>query len=608
MRKIFGIILLILMMTWRAYAGDISVTAEVDRNQVQLGEALNLTIRVNGTQNMATPQLPAIDGFDMQGVNSSQNFSFVNGKTDSSIAFNYSLLAKKTGTLQIPAFTLDLNGKQYATTAIPVTVQNAPVVNNTATAAASTASAQPQAAMKLEDRIFVRPEIPNGEHFLNEAIPLKITLYVNDLPVRDIQKPQIEAPGFKLGDFAPTRQSQEVINGLRFDTVEFNTVVYPTRAGTLTLGPMQIAFQILTRRQANRPPGFDNSFFSDDFFNQFFNGYDSHPANAAIKPVQLNIAALPDKAPAGFKGAVGKYEFKAQVSPAAVKVGDPITLKMQVSGDGDVTAVELPVPQESVDFKVYEPQIKFENGIKRLEQVLIPKTENVKATPAFSFGYFNPATKQYETITQGPFPLTVSKSDQNSNFKMIAAAPGSGASVPIEVKDELGEDIIFLKENPGRLSPIGAELSGLDFVLVMILEIVLWAAGIFYIRYQRRLSTDSAFARKLRAPLRARQGLQKAKLLLSQAKDKEFYDVLFQTLQEYLVGKFHLPAGAMNAAEVGAALGKVKEAPAILDDIQRVWDHCEQARYASTLLSGQDRQESFERLAKIIDRLERLDP
>ena len=68
---------------------------------------------------------------------------------------------------------------------------------------------------------------------------------------------------------------------------------------------------------------------------------------------------------------------------------------------------------------------------------------------------------------------------------------------------------------------------------------------IFELR-SRRLKTDLRYARKLSAPRKARAGLNKAGNYLSQGRNKEFYDTLFQSLQEYLGDRFHLPSQAIT--------------------------------------------------------------
>ena len=82
-----------------------------------------------------------------------------------------------------------------------------------------------------------------------------------------------------------------------------------------------------------------------------------------------------------FSGGVGNFSFEMSVNPHEVKVGDPITIKMNATGTGSLDVVELPSFSDSEDFKVYEPKVQETRKSKKLEQVLIPLHEGVKELP-----------------------------------------------------------------------------------------------------------------------------------------------------------------------------------------------------------------------------------
>ena len=119
---------------------------------------------------------------------------------------------------------------------------------------------------------------------------------------------------------------------------------------------------------------------------------------------------LPEEGkPEGFSGAVGKFGFNVSVSPTEVKEGDPITLRMTVNGEGNLTAFEMPSLSSKDNFKLYDPQIIEKDNIKKSEQVIIPNSAEVIQVPKIQFSYFDPDLKRYQTITRGPFPITVTK-------------------------------------------------------------------------------------------------------------------------------------------------------------------------------------------------------
>ena len=99
---------------------------------------------------------------------------------------------------------------------------------------------------------------------------------------------------------------------------------------------------------------------------------------------------------AGFNGAVGQFSMAAKASPLEVTVGDPVTVKIQLSGQGAVDSLNLP-KLEWPGFKSYEPSISSENadplglsGTKVFEQVIIPENDTLTEVPKIELAYFNP--------------------------------------------------------------------------------------------------------------------------------------------------------------------------------------------------------------------------
>jgi len=106
--------------------------------------------------------------------------------------------------------------------------------------------------------------------------------------------------------------------------------------------------------------------------------------------VIINVLPLPlEERPVEFSGAVGQFDYNVSVSPNKIKVGDPITLRMTVIGKGNLAAIDMPKIPLDAEFKLYDPQIFEKDNIKKSEQVLIPKHENISEVPALQFSYFD---------------------------------------------------------------------------------------------------------------------------------------------------------------------------------------------------------------------------
>ena len=432
------------------FADNVSFDASVNTAKISLGSAIQLTLTINNAKSSQPIELPKVDGFESRYLGPSTRVSIVNGQYSSSIAYVYTLFPLKTGKFQIPAITTEIEGKTYTSKPIDVEVAD--------TVAAATAPQEEQEYRQpagLENKIFLTLEVSKTEAYDGEKIPVTIKLFVNGLSARDIQLPEFEHAGFSADEFSKPKQYQQVVGGVMYEVVEFNTNIYPARTGELTLGPANLALNLLYKSSSrSRPSPFGDfgSFFDDDFFNSFFDNYQKHPLVLKSAGLDVRVNPLPAEGkPQDFSGAVGQFDFKTQAGPSSLKVGDPVTLRMTVSGNGDLKNIKMPTLENIEGFKLYDPQIKEENGSKILEQVLIPANEQVKEIPEISFSYFDPEQKKYQTIKQGPFVLKVAGANKEEGLKVVVPAKEKNAPVVSEERpqEQIGRDIIFIKEEAG---------------------------------------------------------------------------------------------------------------------------------------------------------------
>ncbi len=603
---IFWVFLLCINPAW---SEDISVSVEVSSNEITLGEAADLTISIHGSQDATPIQMPAIDGLEIQYRGPSRQISIVNGAMSSSLSLNYSIFALKAGQVQIPALDIVVAGKSFKTEPISINVADLPRSANSSSLPTLPSQAQSQslgqtAAQSLKDKIFMVIKVDKNEVFVNEKILVKILLYVSSLQVQiSPQPPKLDAVGFSLGDFAQPNQYEQVVNGVRFNVVEFDTFIYPTRSGDITLGPAKLDCNLLVKSRNRHGIG-SNSFFDDDFFNDFFNSAQKRPITVSSDQVTLKILSPPEEGkPVSFNGAVGKYSFDASLSPLDVKVGDPLTLRMTISGDGNRASIEFPQFKKLDGFKFYDPSIKEEKGNKVFEQVIIPENDRVKEIPAVEFSFFDPESKQYEKIVKGPFAINVATLTEEERSKVIEK---ERSAVVDSSPEKIGQDIIFIKSHLGQMRETGSTLykNPLYYVFLGIFLSV-WLTLLVYLKRNYKFETDSRFARQVMAPKQAQQGLRQAKEFLSKGQNKEFHDVLHKTLENYLSNKFELPIGSVTVEEIKNHKKFTLKDNTVLADIKSIFDECDQVRFASISFDKAAMERAYERVEKIIDSLER---
>lgn len=133
------------------------------------------------------------------------------------------------------------------------------------------------------------------------------------------------------------------------------------------------------------------------------------PYRTVAAPVELNIEDPPmEGRPADWSGAVGNYRLDAALAPRACRVGDLLTLKWSLIGRGTAGDVSNVAYKPGRNFRVYPPQVTSQaDGVVSCSHVVIPLGTNVMEAAAFHLSVFDPVKGAYETLSAGPFPLTV---------------------------------------------------------------------------------------------------------------------------------------------------------------------------------------------------------
>ena len=340
-------IALLLLPGMTAFANSISVSASVDKNIVSVGDRIQLTVTIEGSQSVEAPDLPDMDGFQTQYVGPSTQISIVNGQMSASVNHVYSLAALKAGKYTIKPISVKHQGKTYQTK--PITVE---VVKGAAPQSrGQERESQPD---ELKDYIYLTLTAAKAEVYLNEELPVTIRLYTR-WSVRDIEYPTFSSNGFSVRKFAQPTQTREVVDGSIFNVIKFQTVVYPISTGQLNLGPAVLKCSLIVKNRGRRRRStFDDDFFSDSLFDDFFGREQKRSVVLKSKPLGITARALPlPGRPSDFSGAVGQFTLQVEAKPTEVKVGEPITLTMAVTGRGNIETISSPKIGGLERFKTY---------------------------------------------------------------------------------------------------------------------------------------------------------------------------------------------------------------------------------------------------------------
>lgn len=554
---------------------EVSFTASAP-DAVAVGDQFRLSYTIT-TQDVRDFRVASIRGFDvLMGPSRSTQSSvqIINGKTTStqSITFTYILMAKTEGEYTIPGATVTADGNQMVSNSVKIKVLPADKSSQSGQQRGTTGSA----TISGND-LFITGTINKTTVYEQEAILLTYKIYT-----------QVDLRGFdnvKLPDFKglhsqevelPTnrRWGLEHYKGRNYQTTIFRQfVLFPQQSGKLTIDAARFDASIAVATQVD-------PFDFDSFFNGGGGGYMVKKSLFTPK-LTIDVKALPDK-PAGFSGGVGDLNISSSINSTSVKTNDAVTVKLVISGTGNLKLLSNPEVKFPEDFEIYDP--KSENnfrltsdglsGNKVIEYLAIPRNPGDYKIPPVSFTYFDVKSKSYKTLTTEGYDLHVEKGEGNATQTIANFTNKEELKV-------LNEDIRFIKQNEVKLTPRGSFFFGTTgywlFYLIPALVFI-----VFFLIYRKQIAANANVA-KVRTRKANKVAVKRLKLagkLLADNKKDAFYDEVLKALWGYVSDKLSIPMSRLSKDNIEEELRNYGVDDALIAEFLKVLDNCEFARFA----------------------------
>ncbi len=548
-----------------------SLTATVDRNVVPVGESMTLNLAFEGVTPAGPPTLPAVAGLTPRAVTQSSAMTIINGRANQTFTYTYTLAATQTGDVTIPAIQAQAGGQLLSSQ--PLRVRITP--QNAATAAA------------VSNIAFIRLVVPKTEACVGEGIPIEMQLYYRS--VEGVQMPQLKAEGFSVGQSAEPTQGQTQVGGVPYNLVVFRTSVTPARSGELTLGPVECDLTLLIPVQRR-----------DSFFDPFgmLSTHQRRRTKLQSESVTMRVSALPtENMPPSFTGAVGTFNMTVSAAPTNVAVGDPITVKVNLSGRGRLDAFKLPEQPQWRDFNKYEATKKIDGadalglaGTVAFEQVVTPQNHEVRQLPPLEFSFFDPEQKQYRTLTGPTIPLAV------RNAAVATVPPPVPTNTAANTEAPPADDILHIRPQFAAGSGAALLVRAPWFLGLQVVPIVAWLALFISRKRRESLANNPRLRRQREVAAKIRDGLKELQSLAAAQNSDPFFATLFRLLQEQIGERLDMPASAITEAVIDERLQHGNLPPATVDELHDLFQMCNQARYAP--------QKTSQELSAIIPRAE----
>lgn len=589
--SIIGLIIALLApLAMTAQTPSIKVTA---KQTVSVGEQFKVAFEVNADGKKFTA--PGFENFSVVGGpfnSSSSSVQIVNGSLTRSVSntYSYVLRADKEGEFTIGSASVVVDGDVVKSEPYQVTV----VADASSAAAVAQGGQQGKTSQGTND-----PKVSGQDLFL-KVTPSKKSVYVGEplvLTYKLYTRVDVSQLSFSkmpsYGGFwmketgennGTLRKSSEVVNGMEYTTAEIKKVVLvPQKAGKLSIDPMGVECmaQIMVQRNPQRSNDPFEAFFNDPFFTR---GYTTVQKNVETSALSLEVKPLPeDGKPSGFTGAVGNYNFSANIDRTETNTNEALNLTLTVSGSGNVELLNLPVPVFPPDFEVYDPKITSSvdansqgmNGTKKAEYLIIPRRAGDFSIPEVAFSYFNPAKKQYVTLKSSEMIIKVHKgADDTSGDGGLFASNQEGIKF-------LGSDIRHINTTNLRLKPINTSFfASFTYIVIVLALLLLFIVATIIVKKRRQFKQDVVLVRNKQATKVAKKRLTNAYKYLKGNDQDHFYEEMSQALWGYISDKLGIERSVLSMDTVKQAMMDKGIDEALSNQFVDTLNTCEFARFA----------------------------
>ena len=578
MRKVILFFILISTVIG-AWADGITFTANAPEVVVS-GDQFRLSYTIN-SQKVRDFRAPSIQGFEvLMGPSRSTQSStqIVNGNvtSTSTITFTYILMAGKEGDYKIPGATIVADGDNYTSNSVEIKVLP-PDQSSGASSGNSARSSRNQVnSGKITDKeLFMLATASKTNVYEQEAILLTYKVYTQvNLTALDGDIPDLK--GFHTQEVELPNQKTftlEHYNGRNYNTTIWRQLVlFPQQTGKIEIP--SVTFEgTISQRVASADP-----------FDAFFNGgnYVNINKNIVTPKLVIDVKELPAGKPTNFSGGVGEFTVSSSISTQDLKTNDAVTIKLVISGTGNMKLINTPEVAFPQDFEIYDPKVenKFNltrNGLagsKVIEYLAIPRHAGTFTIPPIEFSYFDLKSQSYKTLKTDAYTLNVAKGEGNAD--QVVANFTSKEDLKV-----LGQDIRYIKTGETNLTQKDDYFFGsMSYYMWYLIPLTLFIAFMAVYRKQAMENANVAKVRTKKANKVATKRMKNAGKLLAEKKNEAFYDEVLKALWGYISDKLSMPVSQLSKDNIEEELQKHQVADELIKEFINNLNDCEFARYA----------------------------
>jgi tetratricopeptide (TPR) repeat protein len=569
--------------------------------EVAVGEQFRLTYTVN-TQNVngfRVGTIPAeLEVLMGPSTSSQSSFQMVNGHTSSSssITYTYIICANKAGTYSIPAAHISVGGKTIASNQLRIKVSGASRQGAQGQQGQGEGGLRPAGSRISGSDLFIK--VSANKRRVHEQEPILLTYKVYTLvDLTSLKGNMPDLKGFHTQEVQLPQQKSykiETVNGRPYRTVTWSQyVMFPQITGKLEIP--SITFDGIVIQQ-NRDV---------DPFEAFFNGGSGYvEVKKKIKAPGLTIQVDPlPVRPAGFSGGVGSFTISAQLNKTDIKANNPVTMRVIVSGRGNLKLIKKPEVKFPKDFDTYDAKVTDKtkltsNGVEGnmvYDFLAVPRNQGKYEIPPIEFVYYDTEANAYKTVKTQAFTLNVAK---GSGSASVSDYTGDAAD------DQLNKDIRGIKTGDADVHDIGDFFFGSTAYWVAMCVLAAIFVSLFVVfRHRAIANANIDRMRGKKANKVATKRLKKANRLMLDGKASLFYDEVLRALWGYVGDKLSIPVEKLSRENISQRLAERSVGDETIALFIGALDECEFERYAPGDVKG-NMSKTFEAAMTAIMRIE----
>ena len=298
------------------------------------------------------------------------------------------------------------------------------------------------------------------------------------------------------------------------------------------------------------------------------------------------------------------------ISQTELQTNDAVTIKIDISGAGNMKLIKTPAIDWPEGFEPYDPKVTNNfntttagvSGTKSIEYLAIPRSAGEYTIPAINFSYFDIEDKTYRTLSTPEYTIHVKRGNGANGEN---GDNGEGQVISYTHKEDikqLGTDIRYIDVKSSAISRQPSTLRiqhvWLWYVIPLLIAIVL----LIVLRKQIKENADITRVRYKRANKVAKKRLKAAEKALKANDSNAFYAAIEKAAWTYLSDRLSIPMADLNKENIASLLAQKGVSDTLIADVKNVLSTAEFARYAPSTDHAMD--DLYKATTNLINNLE----